>query len=125
MILKKNLFIFRQTEDPVPSTSSSRVSDSISDIVKAAIENKNVGLTKKPEVQAEFEKSWNEETEPEVIDIPDDEDDDDNEKKKKKEQPEPSGSSMFLSSSTSTAGISRITRGKPLLELWLTTFLSD
>ena len=78
-------------------------------------------MTKKPEVQAEFEKSWNEETEPEVIDIPDDDDDNDSEKKKK-EQPEPSGSSMFLSSSTSTAGISRITRGKSLLELWLTSY---
>ena len=105
---KKYPFLFRQIEDPVPSTSSSRVSDSISDIVKAAIENKNVGLTKKPEVHTEFEKSWNEKSEPEVIDIPDDEDDEDENTDKKNNQPKPSGSSMFLSSSTSTTGITTI-----------------
>ena len=65
-------------------------------------------MTKKPEVQTEFEKSWNDKSEPEVIDIPDDEDEDDEDTDKKKNQPKPSGSSMFLSSSTSTTGITTI-----------------
>ena len=62
--------------------------------MKAAVENRDVGL--KPQVQKEFEKSWNQkepEDEPEIIDIPDD-------------PPEPAGSSMFLPSSSSTSGMS-------------------
>ena len=59
----------RLNEAPGPSTS--RVSDSISDIVKAAIENSDVGLKKK---RNEFEKSWNseKEPEPEIVDVPTD-----------------------------------------------------
>ena len=90
-----SIFLFySQADTPVPSASSSRVKDSINDIVKAAVENRDVGL--KPQVQKEFEKSWNQkepEDEPDIIDIPDD-------------PPEPAGSSMFLPSSSSTSGMS-------------------
>ena len=88
------MFFYSQADTPVPSASSSRVKDSINDIVKAAVENRDVGL--KPQVQKEFEKSWNQkepEDEPDIIDIPDD-------------PPEPAGSSMFLPSSSSTSGMS-------------------
>ena len=84
----------RLNEAPGPSTS--RVSDSISDIVKAAIENSDVGLKKK---QVEFEKSWNSgEKEPEP-EIPGDNISAGNVRPK-----QPAGSAMFLPSSSSTSG---------------------
>merc|ERR1719362_278653 len=84
----------RLNEAPGPSTS--RVSDSVSDIVKAAIENSDVGLKKK---QVEFEKSWNSvEKEPET-EIPGDNISAGNVRPK-----QPAGSATFLPSSSSTSG---------------------
>ena len=95
----------RLNEAPGPSTS--RVSDSISDIVKAAIENSDVGLKKK---QVEFEKSWNSEKEPEPEIIAD------NISASNVRPKEPAGSAMFLPSSSSTSG-------RPVLILKLTISL--
>ena len=89
------LIYSRLNEAPGPSTS--RVSDSVSDIVKAAIENSDVGLKKK---QVEFEKSWNSEVEKEPeTEIPGDNISAGNVRPK-----QPAGSAMFLPSSSSTSG---------------------
>ena len=89
------LIYSRLNEAPGPSTS--RVSDSVSDIVKAAIENSDVGLKKK---QVEFEKSWNSvEKEPET-EIPLD----NNISAGNVRPKQPAGSAMFLPSSSSTSG---------------------